>query len=281
MDRPRLVQGDAAPDPRVEAVLAVLGGDPAVEVARRSSVDVAVLHRWVRAFVDAGSAQVTNTPVADAAAHRDRFLAAFAHETRTPLTTAQGWVALLAEGDVPPAMMARTVEKLDAALHRLAERSRDVELLATASLGRLRAKVETVALADLAEALTPAPPTYAGAPVSLAVDPELMRLVLRDLWAAAHLTPDPHSVALEVGEVGPWQELRVVRTGPPIPPTQLQLLFEPFDANDDATGITIGLYLARALAVAHGGSIGVEQDEDRTEFWVHVPRQVGTVTATT
>ena len=280
MDRPRLVRGDAAPDSRVEAVLAVLGGDPAAEVARRSSVDVAVLHRWVRAFVDAGSAQVTNTPVADAAAHRDRFLAAFAHETRTPLTTAQGWVALLAEGDVPPSMMARTVEKLDAALHRLAERSRDVELLATASLGRLRANVEPVELADLTEGLSPAPAAPTQTPGPLAVDPELMRLVLRDLWAAAHLPPDPGSVVLEVSEVGPWQELRVVRTGPPIPPSQLQLLFEPFDANDDATGITIGLYLARALAVAQGGSIGVEQDDGHTHFWVHVPLAPSTLPTT-
>ena len=52
-----------------------------------------------------------------------------------------------------------------------------------------------------------------------------------------------------------------MREADPIDPQVLHALFEPFDLNDDATGVTIGLYLARALAVAHGGTIGVEQDD--------------------
>jgi signal transduction histidine kinase len=51
----------------------------------------------------------------------------------------------------------------------------------------------------------------------------------------------------------------------------LQALFDPFDLNDDATGITIGLYLARALTVAHGGTVGVEQDDHGGVLWVRIP----------
>ena len=53
----------------------------------------------------------------------------------------------------------------------------------------------------------------------------------------------------------------------------LQALFEPFDTNDDDTGVTIGLYLARALTVAHGGTLGVEQDEHGAALWVRIPRR--------
>ncbi|WP_459972464.1 hypothetical protein [Nocardioides pyridinolyticus] len=121
-------------DPRVRAVPEVLAGDGVPEVATRWSVEPALVRRWVRGFVDASTAQVTNRPAIDA--------------LRTPLTTAQGWAALLAEGDVPPAA-ARTVARLEDALVRLAERVRDVELLAAASMGLLRPEKVRVPLADL------------------------------------------------------------------------------------------------------------------------------------
>jgi signal transduction histidine kinase len=66
-------------------------------------------------------------------------------------------------------------------------------------------------------------------------------------------------------------ELRVERTGDPISHGVLQALFDPFDLNDDATGITIGLYLARALTVAHGGTLGLEQDDRGAVFHVRIP----------
>lgn len=70
---------------------------------------------------------------------------------------------------------------------------------------------------------------------------------------------------------GPWVELRIVRAADPIEPVVLQALFDPFDLNDDATGVTIGLYPARALTVAHGGVLGLDQDDDEATFWVRLP----------
>ena len=57
----------------------------------------------------------------------------------------------------------------------------------------------------------------------------------------------------------------------PIDTQLLQALYDPFDNNDDDTGITIGLYLARALVVAHGGTLGLEQDDERAVFWIRIP----------
>lgn len=258
------------------AVLAVLGGEPVPAVARRWSMDTALLHRWVQAFVDAGSAQVTNRPDPETAQQRDRFLAAFAHELRTPLAVATGWAAVLVDGDLPPDELASTVARLDQSLARLNERTLDVELLAAASLGRLRLSRTRVSVAELARDLPGLGAVIGQGPgVEVVVDVDLFRRVLRDLWAAGRSLPEPRGLDLEVASEALWTELRVVRDADPIEPRVLQALFDPFDLNDDATGVTIGLYLARALAVAHGGTVGVEQDDTRGVFWVRVPRAPG------
>ncbi len=265
-----------AEDPRVAAVLEVLAGSDPSAAARRWAVDPAVLQRWVRAFVDAGTGAVTNRPDPDAARQRDRFLAAFAHELRTPLAVAQGWVAMLGDEELDP-MLTRTVGRLGEALTRLAERTFDVELLAAASLGLLRLAPRTVTVRELVEGLSDVPDGAApetGLDVPVTVDPTLFARVLRDLWHAGRSLPEPRSLRLEVVSVPPWTELRVVRDADPIDPGVLQALFEPFDLNDDATGVTIGLYLARALTVAHGGTLGIEQDDRGAVLWVRVPASV-------
>lgn len=257
-----------ATDPRVAAVLQVLSGDEPAAVARQWAVDAAVLERWVATFVDAGSGAVTNRPDPDATRQRDRFLAAFAHELRTPLAVAQGWVAMLEDLELDP-LVGRTVGRLEEALARLTARTLDVELLASASLGLLRLDQRTVPLSELFAGLGPTDGRAPDLPVT--VDPRLFPLVLRDLWHAARSAPTPRALRWEVETVPPWTEIRLVRDADPIDHQVLQALFEPFDHNDDATGVTIGLYLARALTVAHGGTLGIRQDDEGAVLWIRIP----------
>jgi K+-sensing histidine kinase KdpD len=72
----------------------------------------------------------------------------------------------------------------------------------------------------------------------------------------------------------------VVREGPAIDSNVLVALFEPFDRNDDATGVTLGLYPASALAVAHGGTLGAEQEADQGVLWLRIPSHVQRPSAT-
>ena len=267
------VAAQAAVDLRVSMVLAVLGGRSVEDVAREWDIDTSLLHRWVRDFLVAGSAVVTNRPDPDEARQRDRFLTAFAHELRTPVSVARGWAMMLAEGDVPEDQVADSLERLSEALTRLSEHILDVELSASASLGRIRVNIEPVDVAGLCEALAGSPGVRHGTDLTVYADPRLLSRVVRDLWVTAHREPAPDSVAIDVVEAGSWHEIRVVRAGAPIGPMILKALFDPFGSNDDATGVTIGLYLARALIVAHGGFLGAEGDDQGTVLLARLPRE--------
>lgn len=262
-------------DVRVQAVLEVLGGMPSAVVAERRGIDVALLARWRRTFVEAGAARITNRPDHGDAAERDRYLAAMAHELRTPLTVALGWLDLTRAHDLPPES-ARGLRQAQRGLHRLAERLDDLELLAAASLGRLDVQPRMVSLRETVRRLSQEEQEAFGLTeeqlaTRLYVDPMHYWRIMRDLWQATDLYPAPQERWVEVEARSPWLELRIVRRGDPIPPRLLQSLFDPFEHDVAGSTITIGLYLARALTVAHGGTIGLEQDDERAIFWVRTP----------
>jgi signal transduction histidine kinase len=274
-DRPQAVHDAAGEqeDPRVRAVLEVLAGDPADEVAARWAVEPVLLARWLRAFVEAGTAQVTNRPVGDIARQRDRFLTTFMHGLRSPLAVSQMWVGLLRDGPHDAETMNELAGHLQDSLDQLDERALDVELLTAAMLGRLSLDARRVTMGELAAGLDPVPVVGGeGSDLEVHVDPPLFTRVLRDLWdTACTAGGDPIDVRLEVAIVHPWIEVRIVRDGSPIDPQTLHAMFEPFDRAEDSPRVTVGLYLARALTVVHGGTIGVEQDDRRTTFGVRIP----------
>ena len=275
--RPTLLRGDRAPvqgaDPRVSMVLAVLGGRSVEDVAHDWDVLPSLLQRWVGDFVVAGSGAITNQPDPDEARQRDRFMAALAHELRTPMAVARGWAESLDDGGLSEEQAADSLRRLLGALDRLSEHIVDVELAASSSLGLIQVDYRPVAVADLTHELPGRPGVRRGAEILVHADPTLLTRVLRDLWATAHRDPQPVSVSLDVVETGSWHEIRVVREGNPISPIILRALFDPFDANDDATGVTDGLYLARALVVAHRGFLGAEGDEHDTVLFARLPRE--------
>lgn len=73
--------------------------------------------------------------------------------------------------------------------------------------------------------------------------------------------------------------ISVHNEGPPIPPDKQQMIFEPLmgAAGDkggrDPNHLGLGLYIAKAIAVGHGGRIDVESSAERgTTFTIRVPR---------
>lgn len=76
--------------------------------------------------------------------------------------------------------------------------------------------------------------------------------------------------------------VRVKNKGPAIPEESLQTIFSPLSQLSNASSVRprnslgLGLFVAREIASAHGGSITVKSnDVDGTEFTVYLPRSAG------
>lgn len=256
-----LPDGDGEIDLRVAAALAVLSGVPLDSVATSLGVETAIVSRWSDQFLEGGRRAVTNRPDPAEAARRDRFLVVLSHELRTPLTV------LKASGPLFASLPERLRPASDALVRAIGRIEGLADLFAeaaAASLGRLPIRSTVLDLRALV-----GDPDPDGEPLLAHADPQATRTILTDLLGAAgHGQPD--LVVVETRTQEGWAEVAVVRR-PGLGFDHVAGLLDPFDVSDDASEVTLGLYRARALAVAMGGQLGARGDEDHTELWVRLP----------
>jgi len=88
-------------------------------------------------------------------------------------------------------------------------------------------------------------------------------------------------IRVSIRDAGDAVAVQVHNYGGSIPPETRGTLFEPLkqsprsgtDRHKGSSGLGLGLYIAKEIAVAHGGSIAVESTEqDGTSFVVRLPR---------
>ena len=72
--------------------------------------------------------------------------------------------------------------------------------------------------------------------------------------------------------------MRVSNAGKTIPEDSLQHIFDPMvrlnpdlASSTQTTSLGLGLYIAREIALAHGGSLSVESKDERTTFTARLP----------
>jgi signal transduction histidine kinase len=81
-------------------------------------------------------------------------------------------------------------------------------------------------------------------------------------------------VRLALHDEGDIVRLEVSNQGEPIPAHQLPTLFEPFRRGERSRhGLGLGLFIAREIVRAHGGTIDVRSDVDGTVFVIRWPRR--------
>ena len=203
----------------------------------------------------------------------DELVTVLAHDLRNYLTALDGHVTLLrrrAERERRP----RDLENATAA-SRVVERLTRlvVDLLDTARLEQGLFAVEPqpvdlVALAAEAAEIfateTTAIEVWAPDELVVGADPDRLRQALANLLAnAVRYSPAGAPVVVEVAREeradGPWACVSVRDRGPGIPPDLLPRLFTRFAAGRGReAGLGLGLYLARGIATAHGGTLAVE-----------------------
>ena len=194
-----------------------------------------------------------------------RFVANASHELRTPLTYER---ALLEVALADPNASEATLREACAQVLAVGEQQeRLIEALLT--LSRSQRGLETRQDVDLAaiaaDALQAFPKNGVAiegrlAPATMKGDPRLLERLVANLVDNALKYNVPHGrVAVRTAGSAERATLTVTNTGPVIPPSELERLFQPFQRLDpdrtNGDGAGLGLSIVHAIATAHGARL--------------------------
>jgi signal transduction histidine kinase len=212
-----------------------------------------------------------------------RFVANAAHELRTPLTVDRTLVQVaLADPDASAKQLRATCEELLASGR---EQERLIEALLTlASSEQGLERREPVDLAVFAgraaAAIEGRSVETSFAPAPTAGDPALIERLITNLLDNAVRHNDARGIVqITTGSVTHEAFVTVINTGPVVPASAIERLFEPFRRIDDRSPAEIdshhglGLSIVRAIANAHGARIEAQpRDEGGLIVTVSFPR---------
>ena len=250
----------------------VLHGGPLAAEDRRvlraftDQLATALEQRRLRAAADAAAV------AAESDALRVGLLRAVSHDLRTPLASIKASVSSLRQDDIvwPPAATAEFLEtideetdRLDALVGNLLDMSRiEAGAVVVTPVAVGWDEVVAAALASLSE---PVDRVEVAVPETLprvSADPVLLERAVANLVAnALRHAPEPASIRVEAGAVGDRVDLRVIDTGPGVPPERLADLFRPFQRLGDHApgGVGLGLAVAQGFVGALGGTLDAEE----------------------
>ena len=244
--------------------------DPNLMAGPLAALATAHLERR-HSFAHASRAAAT----AQAESYRTAILDALAHEFKTPLATIMAAAGALrdANGLGPNHReMAETVESEASRLGRLTSR-----LIRTARLEREDIK-PWIELIDVGTAIADTVDQYARGSVTRKIsvikecdssevlaDPELLRLAISQLLDNACKYSAPGcTITLTISRHNDHIFVRVLSPGNPIPLDERSKIFDRFyrgvDARRNVPGSGLGLYVARKIALALGGSLDLDSE---------------------
>lgn len=217
-----------------------------------------------------------------------------AHELRTPLTSLGMALHLALDERVSGPLSGKLAELLEAAredVARLRALVEDLLDLSRIQEGRVGLRLEPVVPRDLLDEVRESVATDAAArrvevrvecPAELGpvtVDRARVRLALLNMATnALRHAPEGSAVLLRAGGDTDRVRFEVDDAGPGVPHLDRDRVFQAFARGRDepGAGVGLGLHIAREVARAHGGRIGVGVAElGGARFWVELPREHG------
>jgi signal transduction histidine kinase len=227
---------------------------------------------------------------------KDEFVALISHDLRTPLTSIMGYLELtLGDGDLTDDQRGY-LEIVDRNAERLLRLVNDLLFVARLEAGQLDLNPNDLDLAAIVrQSVSEAKPKATAKHIALTcraddvpavrADKGRMFQLLDNLVSnAIKFTPEGGGVDISVARVNGAVQLEVADTGIGIDAKEQVQLFQRFFRASTATkrqipGTGLGLYIARAIVEAHGGSISVDSVPGRgTCFVIALPLPTSTVT---
>ena len=210
--------------------------------------------------------------------------AIFAHEVRNPINNISTGVQLVASRLGSDHPLYESLEKVRNECNRLDQLMSDVLLFARP----LKLNIEPISVADLMERILARwNPHFrqvgvqchtsfeANTPSALADERTLERVIVNLITNALQAMSDGGTLSVNLGTSqstqGDMVELKIIDTGPGIPPDVQDRIFDPFfTTKKEGTGL--GLAIGRRILSAHKGTIQVESYPDAgTVFTISLP----------
>jgi len=238
-----------------------------------------------------------NQELVEADLLKDEFIALVSHDLRTPLTSIIGYVELALDDDGSAPLdeeRRRYIEVVARSSDRLLRLVDDLLLAARLQSGRLTLAVEDADLESVAaDALDEAHARAERKGVSLFLSSEgpvrieadrrrLLQLLDNLIGNAVKFTPEGGRVEVRVERTLAGAAIEVLDSGVGVPAGDEERIFErfyrsPSAISDQVPGTGLGLFIARAIAERHGGSLVARRREGggsifRLELPSHAPR---------
>jgi signal transduction histidine kinase len=265
----------AGTDGRVEAVLSVLRGASVAEVAESNGVTPEAVLNWVDLYCQGGEDRLSRR--APEPGTRDRFLTLIAHEFRTPLAIISGWVDTLLSSEQPRELRDEalgSIRRQVAHLDRVARDALDAGALARGQLRLIVAPVKLRSLIGnvLSSMRDPRLVLAPGDEVEVVADGSRLEQVVGGVLEHARRLAEDGAVQIDTDTHEPDQVTVCASVkGKELAIGEAAALLEPYARSDTSFGTGLGLYLCRALLVAHGGEIGLRTEAGTTVFWFRLP----------
>ncbi|WP_063894737.1 sensor histidine kinase [Burkholderia stagnalis] len=223
---------------------------------------------------------------------RDLFVGILVHDLRTPLGAIAMAAQLLMHLDDLPAQALRTaatVQRSGARMQRIIDDLTD--FTRTRLRGLLPIHVEPANMGNICrQAITEIRALYPDETVRWVSDGDLsgkwdccrLGQLLTNLLENAidHGRPGADVIVTTHGGEG-TVELSVFNEGDPIPPAAQQVIFDPLTRTSPSAeprrvsaGLGLGLFIARQIALAHGGTLEVNSDDNGTTFTASLLRML-------
>ena len=283
-------------------VLSLAAASSVLVVARftgilRALERIRLRERRARAEAEAMQLQLVeqNERLLEADRLKDEFVALISHDLRTPLTSIIGYVELALDDDAEPVLddeRRSYLEVVSRSSERLLRLVDDLLFVARLQAGRLVLDPTELDLAGIArQAVKEARPRaerkgldlscFDDGPVPVRGDRGRIFQLLDNLVSnAIKFTPEGGEIHVRTRRTADGAVLEVSDNGIGLAPGEVERVFERFfrssrAADSQIPGTGLGLFIAKAIAEAHGGSISVSsRDEGGTTFRIELPAQI-------
>ncbi len=229
--------------------------------------------------------------LADASRRKAELMSMVSHDLRTPLTSMQGSMTLLAAGimgELTPKAMSE-VSRAERNATRLINLINDLLDIEKLEAGQMDMVVKDIMLQPVFEESLESVQQFASShSVKLDIEPtslqvladhnRLIQVLINLMSNAIKFSPEGETVRLLAKDAGNMVEVQVVDKGRGVPESHREAIFERFKQVEaaDATekkGTGLGLPICKLIVESHGGTIGVTSEAGNgSTFWFKIPK---------